>query len=74
MISNKFDPSKRTFETRVSFIRDIFSNKYEPTDILAHSIEYKLGRSYKNYLYEINASVWSLYGEDPLKVLKKIDQ
>ncbi len=30
----KFDRTQRTFETRVSFIRDIFTNKYEPIEIM----------------------------------------
>ena len=43
----KFDRSQRTFETRVSFIRDIFTNKYEPLEIMAHCIQYKLDKSYE---------------------------
>ena len=36
----KFDRDSRTFETRVTFIRDIFSNKYQPIEIMAHCIQY----------------------------------
>lgn len=74
MASNKFDPALRTFETRVTFIRDIFEHKFEPEVILSSSIEYKLGRSFQNYIYEITSSSWSLYGEDPMKVLRRIDK
>ena len=69
----KFDRNLRTFETRVSFIRDIFSNKYEPIEIMAHSIKYKLDKSYEKYLTDILKNVWNLNGQDPMKILKRID-
>ena len=70
----KFDRDSRTFETRVTFIRDIFENKYEPIEILAHSIKYKLDKSYEIYLTDVLNSVWNLNGQDPIKVLKRIDR
>jgi len=70
----KYDESKRNFETRVEFIRDIFTNKFDKTTIIASSIKYKLGKSYDNYVKELTSSVWSLKGEDPIKILKKIDR
>ena len=69
----KFDRSSRTFETRVSFIRDIFSNKYAPIEIMAHCIQYKLDKSYEIYLDDILKSIWNLNGPDPIKILKRID-
>ena len=69
----KFDRDSRTFETRVSFIRDIFTSKHEPIEIMAHCIQYKLGKSYETYLKDVLKSVWNLDGEDPMKILKKID-
>lgn len=69
----KFDRNLRTFETRVSFIRDIFSNKYEPIEIMAHSIKYKLDKSYEKYLADILKNIWNLNGQDPMKILKRID-
>lgn len=69
----KFDRNLRTFETRVTFIRDIFSNKYEPSEIMAHCITYKLDKSYEVYLKDILKSVWNLNGQDPMKILKRID-
>lgn len=69
----KFDRSLRTFETRVTFIRDIFSNKFTPTEIMAHSIQYKLDKSYEKYLSDVLKSVWNLNGQDPMKILKRID-
>lgn len=70
----KFDRDSRTFETRVSFIRDIFTNKYEPIEIMAHSIVYKLDKSYEIYLKDILKSIWNLQGQDPMKILKSIDK
>ena len=69
----KFDRSQRTFETRVSFIRDIFSNKFEPIEIMAHCIQYKLDKSYEAYLTDVLKSVWNLNGQDPMKILKRVD-
>ena len=70
----KFDRSQRTFETRVSFIRDIFTNKYAPIEIMAHCIQYKLDKSYEAYFNDILKSVWNLNGKDPIKILKQIDR
>lgn len=70
----KFDIDSRTFETRLCFIRDIFSDKYEPIEIMAHCIKYKLDKSYEVYLKDILKSVWNLDGQDPMKILKRIDR
>jgi hypothetical protein len=70
----KFDRDSRTFETRVTFLRDIFSNKYTPIEIMAHSIQYKLDKSYEMYFADILKSVWNLNGQDPMKILKRIDK
>jgi hypothetical protein len=69
----KFDRNARTFETRVSFIRDIFTNKYEPIEIMAHCVQYKLDKSYEVYLGDLLKSVWNLDGQDPMKILKRIN-
>ena len=70
----KFDRSQRTFETRVLFIKDIFTNKYEPIEIMAHCIQYKLDKSYEAYLNDVLRSAWNLHGKDPIKLLKQIDK
>ena len=57
----KFDRNQRTFETRVSFIRDIFTNKYEPIDIMAHCIQYKLDKSFEAYFNDICEIIWSIH-------------
>ena len=69
----KFDRDQRTFETRVKFINQIFTNKYTPLEIMAHCIQYKLSKSYEAYLQDVMQSVWNLAGEDPIKILKRID-
>ena len=69
----KFDRDSRNFETRVAFIRDIFTNKYSSLDIMAHCIQYKLDKSYEVYLKDILKSVWNLNGQDPIKILKRVD-
>jgi predicted GTPase len=69
----KFDRNFRTFETRVTFIHDMFSNKYQPIEIMAHCIKYKLDKSYEVYLKDVLKSVWNLDGQDPMKILKRID-
>ncbi len=69
----KFSRDQRTFETRVSFIRDIFTNKYEPIEIMAHCVQYKLDKSYEMYFKDILKSIWNLHGQDPIKLLKRID-
>jgi predicted GTPase len=70
----KFDENSRTFETRVTFIRDIFTNKYEPIEIMAHCIKYKLDKSYEIYLKDVLKSVWNLNGQDPMKILNRVDR
>lgn len=69
----KFDPEKRTFETRVKFINAIFTNKYTKDQIMASCITYKLDKSFEAYIKKIHQSLWTLNGEDPMRVLKKID-
>ena len=69
----KFNRYARTFETRVAFIKYIFTNKYQPIDIMAHCIQYKLDKSFEIYFNDILKSVWNLHGQDPIKILKQID-
>lgn len=71
-MSDKFPEANRTFETRLLFISDIFSDLFSQSDIMAHCIEHKLGRSFLTYVDELKYSTLSLTGKDPLKVLKNI--
>ena len=70
---NKFPENERTFETRLKFIKELFSNKFENYQIMAHCIQHKLDRSYDEYVKSIHKSAWLLGGKDPIAVLKKID-
>ena len=67
------DREDRTFETRLQFINEIFSNRYEDYQIMASCIQYKLDQSYEVYLKDIHKSLWLLNGKNPLTILKKID-
>ena len=72
--NTKFPENERTFETRVKFIKELFSHKFENYQIMAHCIQHKLDRSYDVYLKEIHKSEWLLGNEDPIAVLKRIDK
>ena len=72
-VIDKFPKEQRTFETRVKFVRDVFSSKYSESQIMASCAQYKLGRSYDAYVKSIDDSLWKLHGEDPMKILKNID-
>lgn len=72
---DKFPEEERNFETRLKFIKEIFSNKYPQYQIMAHCIQHKLDRSYEQYLQNLHRSSWLLKnGEDPMDVLKRIDK
>lgn len=72
-MTDKFPEAQRTFETRLEFIKELFTNLFPQCDIMAHCIEHKLDRSYLAYVEELQKSMLNLTGEDPLKVLKNID-
>lgn len=71
-MADKFPEEARTFETRVLFIRELFTNLFPQQDIMAHCILHKLDRSYLLYCKELENSILNLTGEDPLRVLKGI--
>ena len=64
---------ERTFETRLIFIKDIFLNKYPNEQIMANCINYKLNMSYESYSRELEDDIKLLVGENPIKILKRID-
>ena len=67
------DEASRTFETRVKFIDEIFSNTYTKDQIMASCITYKLNKSFEAYIKDIHKSLWKLSGKDPMAVLRRID-
>lgn len=75
MESNKRRPpeSERTFESRLKFIDEIFSNTYTQDQIMASCIQYKLNKSFESYIKDIHKSLWKLSGKDPMAVLRRID-
>ena len=70
----KFDEDKRTFETRVTFIHDLFAALHTRDQIMARCISHKLDSSFEAYLKKIHRSLWVLDGQDPLEVLTRIDK
>ena len=54
------DKDNRTFETRVKFINEVFSNKFSRSDIMTSCILFKLKNSYNNYADELEATVQQL--------------
>lgn len=75
-MENKIRPleESRTFETRVKFIDEIFSNLYTRDQIMASCITYKLDKSFEAYIKDIHKSLWKLSGKDPIAILRKIDR
>ena len=71
--TQKFDKNSRTFETRVKFIDEIFSETYSRDQIMASCIQHKLNKSFEAYIKDIHKSLWRLSGKDPMAVLRKID-
>ena len=57
MTKEKFQEDKRTFETRITFIRDLFSSKYTENQIMANCVQYKLDKSLQAYIKEIHKSL-----------------
>lgn len=70
--TNKFPKDLRTFETRLLFIKELFENKFDNIDIMAHCIAHKLDWSYLQYCEQLRRCAYQVTGEDPLEVLKGI--
>lgn len=68
----KFDEANRTFETRLNFILELFTNKLSNDEILASSIQYKLGVSYLQYFEDIRQSLLKLESKETLAVMKNV--
>jgi hypothetical protein len=63
----------RTFETRVKFINELFSETYSQDQIMASCINHKLNKSFEAYIKDIHKSLWKLRNSDPMAILKRID-
>ena len=44
----------RTFETRVKFINELFSETYSQDQIMASCINHKLNKSFEAYIHDIH--------------------
>ena len=51
----------------------IMNNNYITVGALTRYIKYKLDKSYEVYLADVLKSVWNLNGQDPMKILKRVD-
>lgn len=73
-MQDKLDPGKenRTFETRLEFINNIFSQPHSKEEIMASSIQFKLNKTYEQYVEEVERSLNYLLSKDAEKVLNKI--
>jgi hypothetical protein len=69
----KFDINSRTFETRLKFINELFTETYSRDQIMASCIQYKLDTSFDIYIKDIHKSLWKLGDKDPMAILRKID-
>jgi hypothetical protein len=72
---NKQRPAEesRTFETRLKFINELFSETFTADQIMASCINYKLSKSFEAYIKDIHKSLWKLRNSDPMAILKRID-
>ena len=70
---NRPPEASRTFETRVKFINEIFSDTFTADQIMASCINYKLSKSFEAYVKDIHKSLWRLRNSDPMAILKRID-
>lgn len=73
MATEKFAEELRTFETRLRFIDNLFSNRFSQDAILSSCIMHKLDSSFFEYIKAVHRSAWQLSGQDPMTILKKID-
>ena len=70
---NRPPEESRTFETRVKFINEIFSDTFTADQIMASCINYKLSKSFEAYVKDIHKRLWRLRNSDPMAILKRID-
>lgn len=62
-----------TFESRLLFILDIFSNLYSQEEILTSCINFKLKNENRNYEQALKQSLAVLSAKDPISVLRKLN-
>lgn len=70
LVNNK---DERTFETRLKFISEIFSDVYPRDKIMASCIQHKLDVSFEEYVGDVHRSYIKLLKKEPVSVLKRIE-
>lgn len=71
---SKFPKEQRTFETRLLFINEMFSDLHDKTEIMTSCIQYKLGKSLEQYLRELKLGALEVEHLSPLTVMRRIDK
>lgn len=70
----KIPAEARTFETRLKYLREVYMHKFTSEEILRMSIEYRLNKTYEQYLEDLNNCIQALVNKNkPTQVLKRID-
>lgn len=64
----------RTFESKLLFINEIFSDKYPQEIILQSAIQYKLSRSAQQYDFDVNFGARYLKSKENIQMLKKLNK
>lgn len=66
------DNQNRTFETRLLFLKDVFTHPLTHEQLMIKSIEAKLNNTDFNYEKELEKSLSILRNKDPQRVAKKM--
>lgn len=70
----KFPKEQRTFETRLLFINEIFSDLHSRSEIMAKCINYKLGKNLEQYMEDLRIGALEISHINPLTVINRIDK
>lgn len=74
---NYVDTKNRTFETRLLFIKELFTHTYTEEDIFKKCVQYKLKISYEQYEKNLDHCLKMLLvrsQQHPVWMLKKINK
>lgn len=71
-VDGKADDQNRTFETRLSFLKDVSAHPLTQEQLMTKSVEAKLNNTSFNYEKELEKSLSNLKNKDPQRVAKKM--
>lgn len=74
MVDSSKEKELRTFETRLQFIKKVFSDKYDETTMLKSCIQYKLNISFEQYMEDVNRSMAILQQRNAMPTMKKLSK